>query len=416
MTEISAHHRRRLAAETRFRWYGRLALGIALAMLALLLITLFVRGIGGFTQVQLRLDVPITAELRAEAAARSAMADVPASRFILPVRQALATRFSGEAHMDKPTQKAQASMVSLAASALAARRAIANAPADAESVTIWVPASTALERSVKTGDSQLTDVQARYAAELETGGDLRTRFNTAFFTGGDSRQAENAGFLGAIIGSLFTMLVCVMVAFPLGVAAAVYLEEFAPKHWLSDVIEVNINNLAAVPSIIFGLLGLVVFISLFGLPRSAPLVGGLTLALMILPVIIIATRSAIRAVPDSIRQAALGLGATRLQVIGHHTLPLALPGIMTGTILGVARALGETAPLLMIGMVAFVADVPTGIYDAATAMPVQVFLWATSPEAGFVEKTAAGILVLLAVLLALNAAAIYVRRKFEIRW
>ncbi len=251
---------------------------------------------------------------------------------------------------------------------------------------------------------------------LQEKGLLRTAFNRTFFMQGDSRSPEQAGFLGAMIGSALTLIVCLLVAFPLGVMTAVYLEEFARKSVFVDLIEVNINNLAAVPSIVFGLLGLAVYINVMGLPRSAPLVGGMTLALMILPVIIIATRAGLSSVPDSIRDAARALGASPLQVVWHHALPLAMPGIMTGTILGMARAIGETAPLLMIGMVAFVADLPTGFTSSATVMPVQIYLWASSPDAGFVEKTAAGILVLLVLLLAMNALAIYLRKKFEVRW
>jgi phosphate transport system permease protein len=241
-------------------------------------------------------------------------------------------------------------------------------------------------------------------------------FDWSFLTSGDSREAELAGVGGAIVGSLFTLLVTLAVAFPLGVAAAVYLEEFAPRNRWTDLIEVNINNLAAVPSIVFGLLGLAVFLNTMQLPRSAPLVGGLTLALMTLPTIIIAGRSAIQAVPPSIREAARGLGASPLQVVAHHVLPLALPGILTGTIIGMARALGETAPLLMIGMVAFVVDVPVGLTDAATALPVQIYLWADTPERGFVEKVSGAIMVLLAFLVLMNGTAIWLRQKFEKRW
>ncbi len=218
------------------------------------------------------------------------------------------------------------------------------------------------------------------------------------------------------MGSLFALLVCFSISFPLGVGAAVYLEEFAPKNKWTDMIEVNINNLAAVPSIIFGLLGLAVFLNTFGLPRSAPLVGGMVLALMTLPTIIIAARAALKAVPPSIREAALGLGASKHQVVWHHVLPLALPGMLTGTIIGMAQALGETAPLLMIGMVAFIADVPTGMTDPATALPVQIYLWADSPERAFTERTSAAIMVLLAFLITMNALAVWLRRKLERRW
>jgi phosphate transport system permease protein len=218
------------------------------------------------------------------------------------------------------------------------------------------------------------------------------------------------------MGSILTLLVTLLLSFPLGVTAALYLEEFAPKNRWTDLIEVNINNLAAVPSIVFGLLGLAVFLNFFGFPRSAPLVGGMVLALMTLPTIIIAARTAMQSVPPSIREAAAGLGASPLQVVLHHVLPLAMPGIMTGAIIGMARALGETAPLLMIGMVAFIVDIPTSPVDPATVLPVQVYLWADSPERAFVAKTAAAVLVLLVFLVAMNGIAIYLRKKFERRW
>jgi len=245
---------------------------------------------------------------------------------------------------------------------------------------------------------------------------IETRFNVDFFTGGDSREPEIAGIWGAIVGSLYTLFITFMISFPVGVMSAIYLEEFAPKNKLTDIIEVNINNLAAVPSIVFGLLGLALFLNVAHLPRSAPLVGGLTLALMTLPTIIIAARASIRAIPDSIRDAALGLGASRQQMVFNHVLPLSMPGIMTGTIIGLSQALGETAPLLMIGMVAFIVDIPGGVTDPATVLPVQIFLWADSPERAFVEKTSGAIIVLLGFLVFMNAIAVVLRKKFERRW
>lgn len=241
-------------------------------------------------------------------------------------------------------------------------------------------------------------------------------FNTVFFSSGASREAELAGIWGAVVGSFFTMVVTLSLAFPLGVAAAIYLEEFAPKNRFTQIIEVNINNLAAVPSIVFGLLGLAVFLNVFGMPRSAPIVGGMVLALMTLPTIIIASRAALRAVPPSIREGALGVGASKLQTVLHHVLPLAMPGILTGTIIGMAQALGETAPLLMIGMVAFIVDVPSTPLDPSTVLPVQIFMWADFPEVLFRQKTSAAILVLLAFLITMNALAVILRKRFERRW
>jgi phosphate transport system permease protein len=262
----------------------------------------------------------------------------------------------------------------------------------------------------------LNDKQVAWFDALAAKGLVSTALGTAFLTNGDSREPEQAGVWGAVVGTFFTMLVTLLMTLPLGIATAVYMEEFAPKNRWTDLIEININNLAAVPSIVFGLLGLAVFLNFFGLPRSAPLVGGMVLALIVLPTIIIAGRAAIKAVPPSIREAALGVGASKLQVVTHHVLPLAMPGIMTGTIIGMAHALGETAPLLMIGMVAFIVDIPGGITDAATVLPVQIYIWADSPERAFVERTSAAIMVLLAVLLLMNGLAILLRRQFERRW
>jgi phosphate transport system permease protein len=242
------------------------------------------------------------------------------------------------------------------------------------------------------------------------------RFNRTFFTADDSREPELAGIWGAVCGSFYTLIVTLALSFPLGVATAVYLEEFAPRNVWTDLIEVNINNLAAVPSIVFGLLGLAVFLGVFGMPRSAPVVGGLVLALMTLPTIIIASRAALQSVPPSIRDAALGVGASKMQMILHHVLPLALPGILTGTIIGMARALGETAPLLMIGMVAFIVDIPNSFTDPAAVLPVQIYLWADSPERAFVERTSAATLVLLVFLIVMNGLAVVLRRRFERRW
>ena len=273
-----------------------------------------------------------------------------------------------------------------------------------------------IDRTLDESQRAVSDRQLRWLDHLKADGSLQQRFNRALFSNGDSREPELAGIKGALMGSLYMLLVTIMLAFPIGTAAAIYLEEFAPKNRWSDLIEVNINNLAAVPSIVFGLLGLAVFINWMALPRSAPLVGGLVLALLTLPVIIIASRAAIKAVPPSIREAAFGLGASRMQVVMHHVLPLALPGMLTGAIIGMSRALGESAPLLMIGMVAFIVDVPGSITDPATALPVQIYLWADSPERAFAERTSAAIIVLLAVLLVMNLSAVIMRKRMERQW
>lgn len=263
---------------------------------------------------------------------------------------------------------------------------------------------------------RVNDRVVTWLERLKEKGMVESRFNWRFFTAGDSREPELAGIRGALVGSLLTLAVTLVLCLPIGVAGAIYLEEFAPKNWITEIIEVNINNLASVPSIVFGLLGLAVFLNFVGLPRSAPLVGGLVLALLVLPTIIIASRAALKAVPPSIKEAALGVGASHQQAIFHHVLPLAMPGIMTGTIIGMAHALGETAPLLMIGMVAFIVEPAASIVDAATVLPVQIYLWSDLPEIGFQARTAAAIMVLLAFLFVMNGTAIILRKRFERRW
>ncbi len=276
----------------------------------------------------------------------------------------------------------------------------------------WKIVSYAMPES----NRKATDIEIAMLERLNANGAVVNHFNWLFLTAGDSREAEQAGVRGALFGTIFTLLVTLGLCLPLGVMAAVYLEEFAPKNRWTDLVEVNINNLAAVPSIVFGLLGLAVFLNYFNLPRSAPLVGGLVLALLVLPTIIIASRAALKSVPPSIKEAALGVGASHQQAVFHHVLPLAMPGIMTGTIIGMAHALGETAPLLMIGMVAFIVDVPKGLTDAATVLPVQIYLWSDLPEPAFKSKTAGAIVVLLGVLFVMNGLAIWLRKKFERRW
>jgi phosphate transport system permease protein len=293
-----------------------------------------------------------------------------------------------------------------------------------QTFSVWVPADDDVDmmikglydRNVPQSQRQLSDKQLAWIDQLSSKGRIKKQFNTTFFTAGDSREPELSGVWGATLGSCFTLIITLVLSFPIGVAAAVYLEEFAPKNRFTDFLEVNINNLAAVPSIVFGLLGLAVFLNLFGLPRSTPLVGGLVLSLMTFPTILIAGRAALQAVPPSIREAALGMGASAMQTVIHHVFPLALPGVLTGTIIGMARALGETAPLLMIGMVAFIVDIPGGFTDPATLLPVQIYLWADSPERAFVERTSAAIMVLLLFLIVMNAAAVYLRNRFERRW
>jgi phosphate transport system permease protein len=293
-----------------------------------------------------------------------------------------------------------------------------------KTINIWLPLDDEVDMLIKGNidvnlpeqSRRISDLQISSIETLQTQGLIKNKFNKTLFVSGDSRESEQAGILGALVGSALMLTITFLIAFPLGVSAAIYLEEFAPKNRFIDFIEVNINNLAAVPSIIYGLLGLAVFINYAGMPRSAPLVGGLVLALMTFPVIIIAARASLQSVPPSIRDAALGVGASKMQSIFDHILPLALPGILTGSIIGMARALGESAPLIMIGMVAFVVDIPTSPLDSSAALPVQVYLWADSPERGFAEKTSAAIMVLLMFLLLMNSLAIWLRNKYEIKW
>ncbi len=280
----------------------------------------------------------------------------------------------------------------------------------------WILADDQVDMYMKDYYYKINARDLKIVEELIRNGRLEKRFNTVFFTQGDSKTPEYSGILSAMMGTIMTLFVAMVVAFPIGVATAVYLEEFSNEGKWSQFLEVNINNLAAIPSILFGLLGLAIFINLFGMPRSSSLVGGLTLALMTLPIIVVSSRAALRSVPASIRQAGYGLGLTKVQVVKDHVLPLAFPGIMTGSIIGLAQAMGETAPLIIVGMIAFIPDSPTTIFEAATVMPAQIFTWAGMPERAYIERTAAGILVLLSVLISLNAFAVYLRKKFEVKW
>jgi phosphate transport system permease protein len=399
--------RKRYAAERRFRLLGLGAVAIAAGFLALLLVIMLGNGVRGFTaaQIQLDVDLPRSGLVLDRAALGGPQAEnaLRAADFEGAVRQAALAQY-GE---DGPKLFSGAARLWL-------RDMVRDDPSMLDGPrTVWLPASSSLDQA---GKGNGADEGVRRYAELEQRGQVSTGINWTFLGGSDATDPTVVGIWGAFKGSLLTMIVTLLLAFPIGVLSAVYLEEYAPRNRWTDIIEVSINNLAAVPSIIFGLLGLAIFLNVMHLPRSAPIVGGLTLALMTMPVIVIASRNAIKAVPPSIRDAALAVGASRVQVVFHHVLPLALPGILTGTIIGMARALGETAPLLMIGMRAFVASPPGGFTDPASVLPVQIFLWSDEVERGFVEKTSAAIIVLLAFLLAMNAVAIYLRNRFERRW
>ena len=412
---------KRRAAEQRFRFYGKLAIFLGLMFLAVLFVSIFSKGYTAFVQTYVKLEVYVDPQMIDPQGGRNKDTLSTADYGAL-VKATLRSMFpEAKSRRDK---RALYSLVSNGADFEVRSRILANPDLIGKTLSLWVPADDEVDmmmkghtdRNAPEGERRLKDNQLAWVDQLHAKGLLEKRFNTTLFTNGDSRDPELAGIWGAVVGSFYTLVVTLLLSFPIGVAAAVYLEEFAPKNRYTDIIEVNINNLAAVPSIVFGLLGLAMFINFFGLPRSAPLVGGLVLTLMTLPTIIIASRAALKSVPPSIREAALGVGASPQQAMMYHVLPLAMPGILTGTIIGMAQALGETAPLLMIGMVAFIVDVPGGVFDPSTVLPVQIYLWADSPERAFVERTSAAIMVLLTFLIVMNALAVVLRKRFERRW
>ncbi len=413
---------KRYRRERRFRRVGISAIAVALSFLVLLFGDMLVKAIPAFTLNTVTLEVNFSPEvLKVEAGTadkeilqqakyrslvsatlKNAFPDVKKRKEKILLRKLISTGAQYQLRdrlIDDPTLLGTTQSVKLLLD---------------DDVDTFIK-SGGLETDEKIFD-RLRDNQIAWIKAWHQAGKIDSHFNWSFFTHSDSRNPELAGIRGAITGTFFTILVTILLSFPVGVMAAIYLEEFAPKNRITDLIEININNLAAVPSIVFGLLGLAMFINVFGMPRSAPLVGGLVLALMTLPTIIISSRSAIKSVPPSLKEAALGLGASKMQTVFHQVLPQAMPGILTGCIIGVAQAIGETAPLLMIGMVAFIVDVPQGITDAATVLPVQIYLWSDSPERAFIAKTSAAILVLLIVLIVINASAVYLRKKLEKKW
>ncbi len=413
--------RKRQAAEKRFRAYGLVAILMGVSFVALLFFDIVAKGWTAFMQTHIQLEVTYDPEVLGIADSGDTQA-LSRANYTGMVKAAMRKTFPNVS--GRRAKRALYGTVSSGAGFVLRERMMANPDLLGSTEKLWLPADDDIDmllkghirRDAPESDRRVSDQQIAWVEQLEQSGQIRKQFNTTFFTAGDSREPELAGIRGATTGSFYTLLVTLILSFPLAVAAAIYLEEFAPKNRWTDIIEVNINNLAAVPSIVFGLLGLAVFINFFGLPRSAPLVGGLVLTLMTLPTIIIASRAALKSVPPSIREAALGMGASKTQMITHHVLPLAMPGMLTGTIIGMAQALGETAPLLMIGMVAFIVDVPGGPLEPATVLPVQIFLWADSPERAFVERTSAAIMVLLGFLILMNALAVVLRRRFERRW
>jgi phosphate transport system permease protein len=413
---------RRYAAERRFRMYGIAAILFGLVFLALLFGSIVSTGYTAFVQSSLKLDVYLDRTVIDPNGQRDHTALMTAD-YTLLAKKALASAVGADP-ASKPQMKEVGALLSRDVDVEIREPVLEDPSLIGKTIPVWVLASGRvdnllkgqLDRNLPAQTRKLSDQQVAWIDKLVASGALAKRFNTGLFTNGASSNPETAGIGVAMVGSLFMMVTVLLLAVPLGVAAAVYLQEFAPKNFWTDLIEVNINNLAAVPSIVFGLLGLAIFINFAGLPRSASIVGGLVLTLMTLPTIIIATRAAIGAVPPSIREAALGVGASKMQTITHHVVPLALPGILTGTIIGLAKALGETAPLLMIGMVAFVVEYPSSPLAPSTALPVQIYMWATSAERGFVERTAGATLILLAVLICMNLFAVILRRKYERRW
>ena len=415
MATVRTGLRKRKSTEARFRLLGKMAIGVGLLCLVLLFTSIISKGYPAFQQTYLKIDVPLNS-------AEIDVKKLSSTNYNGLIKASLRSMFPEVKARREKRQLYR--LVSQGAAYQLRELVLADPRLVGTTVTLWVPADDEvdmfnkghIDRKLPQQDRRIKDNQIGWIDQLKAEGRLEKRFNTVFFTAGDSRDPELAGIWGAAVGSFYTLMVTLLLSFPIGVSAAVYLEEFAPKNRLTDFIEVNINNLAAVPSIVFGLLGLAVFINFFGLPRSAPFVGGLVLTLMTLPTIIISSRAALRSVPPSIREAALGIGASPMQSIFYHVLPLAMPGMLTGTIIGMAQALGESAPLLMIGMVAFIVDIPSSAFDPSTVLPVQIFLWADSPERAFMERTSAAIMVLLVFLVLMNSLAVMLRKRFERRW
>ena len=420
---------KRYKKEKRFILLGRVAVSLTIIFLVILLGSILLKGISGFYTTNIFLQTNLSQEI-IDPQDKKNVEEIYKSSWRKIARNSIydvLSAFNNSKNIDKISRKDKRDFLKLfsRSSEFYIRDfTLENLDSIGKEVKISIPSSSLVDQflkgkiniAVNEDDRPINDKQVSWINFMVENKMIERKFNINFFYKGDSRNAEEAGILGAIVGSFFVILVAIIVAFPVGVMSAIYLEEFAPKNKITNVIEVNINNLAAVPSIVFGLLGLAIFLNFFGLPRSSPLAGGLVLALMTLPTIIISSRVAIKSVPPSIREAAMGIGASKMQSVFHHVIPLAVPGILTGTIIGMARALGETAPLLMMGMVAFIVDVPQSITDPSTVLPAQIFLWSDQPERGFEEKTAAATIILLVFLLTMNALAVFLRYKYERKW
>ena len=407
---LSIRHR----AEKRFIAYGFISLILAATMLATIIGSMIYRSIPAYTNYSIDLEINMT-----EISAEDEFEDI---NFRGIIRSSL---FSFFPEVESRSDKRKLFKLISSSASYTLRDFIIENPSYINKKFYFNVLFTDdsdifykgyVDTSLSESERRLDDQEVAWLIELKNTGRVKNKISKNLFLNGDSREPEVAGFWGATIGSLITISVTLLLSFPIGVLTAIYLENFAVKNRITDFIEVNINNLAAVPSIIFGLLGLAVFINFFGMPRSIPLVGGLVLSLMTLPTIIIATRSSLQSVPPSIREAALAMGASEMQVVFQHLLPSALPGIFTGTIIGLARAFGESAPLLLIGMVAFIVDIPSTFTDPATALPVQIYIWADSPERAFVAKTSAATLILIGLLILINLAAVLLRKRYEVKW
>ena len=421
--------KKRYKKEKRFILIGRIAVSLTIIFLVILLGSIILRGISGFYTTNISLKTNLSEEI-IDPDQNKNVDEIFKASWRKVSRTAIYNildEYNDSKNIEKSTRKEKRDFIRLfsrSSEFYVRDYALKNINDIGEVVTINVPASSLVDQYLKgkidinldESNRPISNAQISWINFMVEKKMVERKFNVSFFSKGDSRNSEEAGILGAIVGSFLALMVTIIAAFPLGVMSAIYLEEFAPKNKFTNLIEVNINNLAAVPSIVFGLLGLAIFLNFFGLPRSSPLAGGLVLALMTLPTIIISSRVAIKSVPPSIREAAMGVGASKMQSVFHHVMPLAIPGILTGTIIGMARALGETAPLLMMGMVAFIVDVPQSITDPSTVLPAQIFLWSDQPERGFEEKTASATIILLGFLLTMNALAVFLRYKYERKW
>ena len=421
LKKIEYSLKKRKRQESRFKIYGLLGIATAVSFLCIILSSIFMEGKKAFLSTYIKLEVYFDPDIIYTDNDQKEE-DIKFANFQKIIKNSLNSFFPEIS--DKGELRKLSNFISSSEEENLMKLVLKNKQLVGQKITLWLLASSKIDVINKNPDMELiaeedrliSDLELNWLNEIRSANNIKSNFNKNFFVKADSTEPEQAGIWGSLVGSFFTLFVTLILSFPIAVAAGVFLEELAPKNKFTDFIEVNINNLAAVPSIIFGLLGLAIFLNVMHLPRSAPIVGGMVLALMTLPTIIIATRASLKAVPPSIREAAIGLGATKFQTVTHHVLPLSLPGILTGTIIGMSQALGESAPLLMIGMVAFIVDVPGSFLDSSTVLPVQIYLWKSTAARGFVELTAAGVMVLLSFLILMNGIAVYIRQKFEKKW